>query len=44
MSAPAGFVDLSWIPVGAGAHVVRVSGTIFEAVAAFLQRRDRRDL
>jgi hypothetical protein len=44
MSAPAGSVDLYWIPLGAGAHVVRVSGTVFEAVAAFLQRRDRRDL
>jgi hypothetical protein len=37
-------VDLYWIPLGAGAHVVRVSGKLFEAAAALLQRRPRRDL
>jgi hypothetical protein len=36
-----GAVDLYWIPLGAGAHVVRVSGKIFEAISAFLQRRRR---
>ena len=37
----AGAVDLSWIPLGAGAHVVRVSGTLFEAVSALVARRPR---
>jgi hypothetical protein len=44
MSAPTGSVDLYWIPLGAGAHVVRISGKVFEAVAAFVQRRKRYDL
>jgi hypothetical protein len=39
-----GAVDLYWIPLGAGAHVVRVSGQVFEAVSAFVQRRGRCDL
>lgn len=39
-----GAVDLYWIPLGAGAHIVRVSGTAFEAVSALLQRRGRCDL
>jgi hypothetical protein len=39
-----GAVDLYWIPLGAGAHVVRVSGEVFEAVSAFVQRRGRCDL
>ena len=30
--------------MGAGAHVVRVSGKLFEAVSAFAQRRGRCDL
>ena len=34
-------VDLLWIPLGAGAHVVRVSGWLFEAVSALLRRRRR---
>ena len=38
------FVDLYWIPLGAGTHVVRVSGKLFEAVSAFVQRRPRCDL
>jgi hypothetical protein len=33
-------VDLLWIPLGAGAHVVRVSGKVFEAAAALIQRRE----
>ncbi len=37
-------VDLSWIPLGAGAHVVRVCGRAFEVATAFVQRRDRCDL
>ncbi len=34
-------MDLYWIPLGAGAHVVRVSGKVFEAVSALVQRRAR---
>jgi hypothetical protein len=39
-----GAVDLYWIPLGAGAHVVRVSGKLFEAMSALVQRRGRHDL
>ena len=39
-----GAVDLLWIPLGAGAHVVRISGRIFEGSSAFLHRRERCDL
>lgn len=39
-----GSVDLYWIPLGAGAHVVRLSGKVFEATSALLQRRRPRDL
>jgi hypothetical protein len=39
-----GSVDLYWIPLGAGAHVVRVSGKLFEAMSAFVHRRRRFDL
>ena len=44
MSEPLGSVDLYWIPLGAGAHVVRVSGKLFEALSALVQRRTRCDL
>ncbi|MGB8860552.1 MAG: hypothetical protein WCC60_14930 [Ilumatobacteraceae bacterium] len=37
-------VDLLWIPLGAGAHVVRVSGKLFEAASASFRRRERCDL
>jgi hypothetical protein len=37
-------VDLYWIPLGAGAHVVRISGRTYEAIAARLQRRAPCDL
>ena len=37
-------VDLYWIPLGAGAHVVRFSGKLFEAATAFASRRPRCDL
>lgn len=30
-SEPWGAVDLYWIPLGAGAHVVPVSGKLFES-------------
>jgi hypothetical protein len=41
---PRAYVDLYWIPLGAGAHVVRLSGKLFEAIAARIQRRPRYDL
>ena len=34
-----GTVDLYWIPLGAGAHVVRLSGKAYEAITAFIGRR-----
>jgi hypothetical protein len=37
-------VDLYWIPLGAGQHVVRLSGKLFEAASAWLQQRPRFDL
>ena len=37
-------IDLYWIPLGADATVVRVSGKIYEFIAATLQRRRRCDL
>jgi hypothetical protein len=42
-------VDLYWIPLGAGQHVVRqhvvrLSGKLFEAASAWLQRRPRFDM
>jgi hypothetical protein len=37
-------IDLYWLPLGAGGHSVRVNGRVFEAVAAALGRRRRRDL
>lgn len=40
--APA--VDLFWIPLGAGAHVVRLSGRLYEALKAFVEHRGRLDL
>ncbi len=44
VSEPSGSVDLFWIPLGTGAHVVRISGKLFEAVSALVQRRARCDL
>jgi len=37
-------VDLLWLPLGAGGHVVRWNGRAFEAVSALLQRRPAADL
>lgn len=37
-------VDLYWIPLGAGAHVVRITGKLFEAASALVDRRFRVDL
>jgi hypothetical protein len=36
-----GATDLYWIPLGAGAHVVRLSGKVYEAITAFIGRRPR---
>src|SRR5215204_2420541 len=36
-----GAIDLYWIPLGAGAHVVRLSGKVYEAITAFIGRRTR---
>jgi hypothetical protein len=44
LSEHCGGVDLYWIPLGAGTHVVRVSGKLFEAISALVQRRRRTDL
>lgn len=37
-------IDLYWIPLGAGGHVVRWNGKVYEAVKALTQQRPRRDL
>ena len=37
-------LDLYWIPLGAGTHVVRWSGRLFECIAAWWQHRPRADL
>jgi hypothetical protein len=37
-------VDLHWIPLGAGGHVVRFNGRVFEALAAARGYRTRCDL
>lgn len=37
----AGFIDLYWIPVGAGTRFQRASLVLFESIAAFLGRRRR---
>lgn len=38
-SAPPAAVDLYWIPLGAGHHVVRLSGRLYESIMASIQRR-----
>jgi hypothetical protein len=40
MSTP-GTVDLYWIPLGAGGHVVRLNGRVYEAIKAFIEHRPR---
>jgi hypothetical protein len=37
-------IDLYWLPLGAGGHIVRLNGRIFEWLAARLEHRDRCDL
>jgi hypothetical protein len=39
-----GYVDLYWIPLGAGGHFVRFNGRVFEALAARGEKRARQDL
>jgi len=41
---PAAAVDLYWIPLGIGAHFVRLSGKLYEALKALVEHRPRRDL
>ncbi|MCW3032061.1 MAG: hypothetical protein JWM60_406 [Solirubrobacterales bacterium] len=45
-SVPSGHsaVDLYWLPLGAGGHLVRLNGRLFEAVAARAHRRPACDL
>lgn len=38
------FVDLYWLPLGAGGHVVRLNGKVYEALTAAWERRPRCDL
>ena len=44
MTPATGAVDLYWIPLGAGGHVVRWNGKVYEATKAFLEHRPRCDL
>jgi hypothetical protein len=37
-------VDLLWIPLGAGGHVVQWNGKLYEALSAWRERRPRQDL
>ena len=37
-------LDLYWIPLGAGTPIVRMSGKLYEAFIALVQRRRRHDL
>ena len=39
--SPLATVDLYWIPLGAGAHVVRSSGKLYEAINALIEHRPR---
>jgi hypothetical protein len=34
-------VDLYWIPLGAGGHIVRLNGKVYEAIKALADRRPR---
>jgi hypothetical protein len=40
-SSASASIDLYWIPLGAGAHVVRLSGKVYEAIKAFIEHRRR---
>jgi hypothetical protein len=41
---PRAAVDLYWLPLGAGGHFVRMNGRIYEALAAWRSKRQRRAL
>jgi hypothetical protein len=38
------YVDLYWLPLGAGGHSVRINGQVYEWLNATLERREPRDL
>jgi hypothetical protein len=38
------WIDLYWLPLGAGGHSVRLNGRVYERIAAALQQRTPRDL
>ena len=42
--SPVATIRLYWIPLGAGASVVRASGRLFESICSLLRRRRRCDL
>lgn len=44
MGPPASWVDLYWLPLGAGGHVVRWNGRLYEALAAHHAHRRRAKL
>lgn len=44
MVAPRAVIEVLWIPLGAGQHVVKWSGRIYEALSALFGRRPRADL
>lgn len=43
-SALGSSVELAWIPLGAGQHVVKFSGKLYEALTAFIARRPPCDI
>jgi hypothetical protein len=42
--SPHAWINLYWLPLGAGGHSVRLNGRVFELMAAGLARRSRYDL
>jgi hypothetical protein len=43
-STPGPGIDLYWLPLGAGGHFVRLNGLVWEAIAAWRERRRPNDL
>jgi len=43
-AGPSASVELHWIPLGAGANVVRVSGRLYESLSAWIGRRRPQNL
>ena len=41
---PGAYVDLYWLPLGAGGHSVRLNGKVYEAIAARVAHRSPREL